>query len=77
MLQHLHLSARGMHQARHQVHQGRLAGAVGANQAGDALRDREVDAIHAQDFAIKLRDVLKDNFVVDRSAHRIAHRTTS
>ena len=59
------------HQARHQVHERRLAGAVRPDEAGDARRQRERDAVDAQHFAVELRDVVED----DRALR--AHDTTS
>src|SRR6185436_11420588 len=54
----------------HQVHQRRLAGAVRPDQARDAGRDVQRDAIHAEHLTVELRDLLEDD-------RRLAHRTTS
>ncbi len=63
-------------QAGHQVHQRRLARAVGPDERGDAAADREVDPVDAEHLAVELRDVLEQDAVV--AAHRdAAHRTTS
>src|SRR6267154_1871445 len=61
-----------MDQAAHQIHQGRLAGAVRTNQAGDARWDREVHPIHTEHVAIELGDVFEDHLIVGRH-----YRTTS
>ena len=46
-------------QARHQVHQRRLAGAVRTDQARDSGRDLQVDAVDAEHVAVELRHVLE------------------
>ena len=57
-------AAGGLQQAGHQVHQGGFAGAVGPDQAGDARRDGQADAVDAQHFAIELGDVVEDDFAI-------------
>src|SRR6185503_13970323 len=52
------------------VHQRRLAGAVRPDQARDARRDVQRDAVHAQHVAVELRDVFEEHC-------RFGHRTTS
>ena len=64
--QHADAPARGPNQASHQVHQCRLARAVGPNQAGDAGRNREVYAIDAQHFSVKFGDVLENDCRMSR-----------
>src|SRR5262249_31381831 len=63
--------ARRLDQAGHQIHQRRLARTVRADQAGDARRDGQVDAVDAEDLAVKLRDVLESDRLI------IHHDTTS
>ncbi len=46
-------SARGVNQTGHQIHQRGFAGTVRANQRGDARRNRQIDAIDTQNFAIE------------------------
>lgn len=67
--EHLHSAARGLHQAGHQVHQRSFAGTIRAHQTCDPGRNREVHPVHAQNFAVELRNVFKDD--------AIAHRITS
>ena len=59
--QHGNFAARGPQQPGHQVHQRRLAGAVGANQTGDARRNRQADTIDPEYLAVKLRDIVEDD----------------
>src|SRR5215475_9786049 len=66
-----HAPARRLDQAGHQIHQRRLARTVRADQAGDARRDGQVDAVDAEDLAVKLRDVLEGDRLI------IHHDTTS
>ena len=49
----------GEDQAGHQVHQRGLAGAVRPDQAGDAGRDVQRDAVHAEHLAVELRDLVE------------------
>ena len=49
-----------------QLHERRLAGAVRAEQAGDARRHVDADVVQADDLAVPLRDVLGGD---DRRAH--------
>jgi hypothetical protein len=50
-----------LQQTGHEVHEGRLARAVGADEARDAGPDGEVDPIDAEHLAVELRDVLEAN----------------
>src|SRR5262245_20091542 len=69
-------ASRRLDQAGHQIHQRRLAGTVRADQAGDARRDGQVDAVDAEDFAVKFRDVLEDDQLVIAEIPFIHHDTT-
>ena len=68
--EHADLAVRGPDQTGHQVHERGLAGAVGADQAGDAGRNGQVHAVDAQHFAVEAGDIVEDNA-------GLAHRTTS
>src|SRR5262249_18624525 len=55
---HAHLPRSGRKDAREDAHRGRLAGAVGTEEADDlALAHREADAANGLDRAEALRDV--------------------
>src|SRR5262245_3648370 len=69
--QYYYAPARRLDQAGHQIHQRRLARPVRADQAGDARRDGQVDAVDAEDFAVKFRDALEDDQLI------VHHDTTS
>ena len=58
---HEDLTVVGMDQAGHQVHQRGLARAVRADQARDARRDVQRDPVHAEHFAVELRDLVEDH----------------
>src|SRR5882724_1582620 len=66
---HAHPSLGRPDQSCDQVHERSLARSVRANQAGNAGREREIDPVHSQDFAVELGDILKDNTVVGRGSH--------
>ena len=68
--EHVDRAARGPDEAGHQVHERGFAGAIRADQAGDAGWDGEVHAIDAQHFAVEARDVVEDDA-------GIGHCTTS
>ena len=51
----------GEDQARHEVHDRRLARAVRPDQAGDARRDVQRDAVDAEHLAVELRDFVEDD----------------
>jgi hypothetical protein len=59
--EHADRPARRSQQPRHQVHQGRLARTVRADEARDAGRDGQVDAVDAEYLAVELRDALEDD----------------
>ena len=62
----------GTQQPGHQVHERGLPGSVGADQAGDARRNRQAHAIDAQHFAVEPRDVLVNDepaLSTSRSSH--------
>src|SRR5262249_35953763 len=71
-----HLDARGVREDQdgHQVHQGRLAGAVRPDEARDAGRNVQRDAVHAKHLAIELRDLLEHH---RGDEGRLVHRITS
>jgi hypothetical protein len=57
-------AARRFEQARHQIHQRRLARSVRPDEARDAGIDLQVDAIDAEHLTIEFRDVLEDDHVI-------------
>src|SRR5262249_27725917 len=65
------VAARRLDQAGHQIHQRRLARTVRADQTGDARSDAQGDAVDAEDFSVKFRDVLEDDQLI------VHHDTTS
>src|SRR6266550_3320194 len=48
-------AARWPEQSGHQVHQRRLARAVGTHEAGDARRNLQADAVYSEYLAVELR----------------------
>src|ERR1700742_1566329 len=67
------VSARGLNQTCHEIHEGCLAGAIRANQRCDPRRDRERDTVHAENFTVKLGYIFEDDPVM-----HVGHpRTTS
>src|SRR5580658_771306 len=50
-------------QAGEQVHQGGLARTVGADEAGDSRLEREIHFIHAENFSVKLGDIVENDLV--------------
>ena len=70
--EHADAAARGAQQAGHQVHQRGFAGAVRTDQAGDAGRNRQRHAVHAEHVAVELRDVVEDDLLVGpASSHHL------
>src|SRR5262249_53061117 len=69
--QHRHGSPRRSQQARHEVHQRRLAGAVRAYETGNARRNFKTNSIHAKYLAIELRDVVEDDQLFRPIFHKI------
>ncbi len=69
--QHGEASPRRADQPGQEVHERRLAGAVGPHEARDPRRQRQGHAVDAEDLAVELRDVLEDDPIVR------AHDTTS
>ena len=55
-------AARRTQQARHQIHQGRLACAVWPDETGDARTNLQIDAVDSEYLSIKLGDIVKDDF---------------
>src|SRR6478672_6640029 len=49
-----------MDQPRHQIHQRRLARAVGTDETGDARRNIERHTVHTEHFTVELRDLVED-----------------
>jgi hypothetical protein len=74
-----HRSLARTQQTGHQVHDRRFARAVGSDQARDPGRDRQVDAVDAENLAVELGHVIEDDLpfvgAIDRGVRR--HRTTS
>src|SRR5258708_34220665 len=67
--QHCHIAARGPQQTSHQIHQGRLARAIGTHQTGNPGRNGETHAIHAENLAIEFRDVVERDCILERVSH--------
>src|SRR5690349_13118838 len=63
-------AARRSQQPGHQVHQRRLPGAVRSDEAGDARRDLQIHAVHAEYLAVELGDVVEDDELIGRNRHR-------
>jgi hypothetical protein len=57
-------------QARHQVHQCRLAGAIRTDQAGDPRFNRQADTIDTEDFTVEFGNVLEENDAIVRKHQR-------
>src|SRR6266852_7114250 len=67
--QHCHIAARGPQQTSHQIHQGRLARAIGTHQTGNPRRNGETHVIHAENLAIEFRDIVEHDCVLERVSH--------
>src|SRR6185437_1579622 len=65
------------HKAGNKIHERGLAGTVWSDEACDAGRKREVHAIHAQHFAVKLGDVFKNDAAVGGGHERSTSRARS
>src|SRR5207245_3436507 len=69
-VEHADLSLSWPYESRHQVHERGLAAAVGAHQAGNSGRDRQMHAVHAEHLAVEARHVIEHDA-------RFHQRTTS
>jgi hypothetical protein len=69
-------AARWAQQAGHQIHQGRLAGTIGAHETGNACANTQVDAIHSKYLTVKFGDIIEDylfRHIIHRSISSIAN----
>src|SRR6266542_747150 len=57
---HSYVAPRWPQQARHQVHQCRLAGTIRPHQTGYAGPDAEFDTVHSENLSIEFGDVVED-----------------